>query len=152
MHKNGRPHTMGNNLLWAVFHQWFDVQAKCIHNQIIQVVHNITAIFGMVSLVHRIMGVWRAMPHWLMWCLWREYNGRSFDDCEKTIVELKLLFFRTLFEWVSVRGSISCVSLHQFLDFCSLWAWFVCDPSILVYWGVFFNYQKSTAIFLINSF
>ena len=29
-----------------------------------------------------------------------ERNSRSFEDCERTIVELKLLFFRTLFEWV----------------------------------------------------
>lgn len=26
--KNSRPHTMGNNLLWAVFHQWFAVWAN----------------------------------------------------------------------------------------------------------------------------
>ena len=30
----------------------------------------------------------------------QEHNGHSFEDCERTIVELKLLFFRTLFEWV----------------------------------------------------
>ena len=69
---------------------------------------------------HRNMGIWRVVPHCLMWCLWREHGGRSFDDCERTIVLLKLLFFQTLFEWVFVRGSISCVSLHQFFDFFSL--------------------------------
>ena len=36
-------------------------------------------------------------------------NGRSFENCGRTIVELKLVFLRTLFEWVSVRGSVSCV-------------------------------------------
>ena len=41
-------------------------------------------------------------------------HGRSFDDGERTIVELKLLFFRTLFDWVFVRGYVSCVSLHHF--------------------------------------
>jgi hypothetical protein len=52
----------------------------------------------------------------LMWCLWREHNGQSFENCESNIVELKLLFFRTLFNWVSVRGFVSCDSLHHFLD------------------------------------
>ena len=53
---------------------------------------------------------------------WRERNGRSFEDSERNIVELKLLFFRTLVDWVVVRGFISCNSLHQFLDFCPLQA------------------------------
>ena len=41
---------------------------------------------------HRNMGDWRVVLHCLMWCLWRERNGCSFDDCEWNIVELKLLF------------------------------------------------------------
>jgi hypothetical protein len=40
---------------------------------------------------------------------------------------------------VSIRGFVSCGSLHQFLDFCSLPAWYFCTPSIsLVYWGLTF--------------
>ena len=69
---------------------------------------------------HRNIRVWKAVPHCLMWCLWRERNGHSFEDSKWTIVGLKLLFFRTLFDWVSARDSVSCVSLHQFLDSCSL--------------------------------
>ena len=26
--------------------------------------------------------VWRMVPHWVMWCLWRERNARHFEDCE----------------------------------------------------------------------
>jgi hypothetical protein len=64
---------------------------------------------------HPNIGVWRAVPHCLMWCLWRERNGRSFEDCERTIVELKLLFFRTLLDWMSVRGlSFLCVFTSAF--------------------------------------
>ena len=68
------------------------------------------------------MGVWtlEGVPHCLLLCLWQECNGRSFEDCERSIVELKLLFFRTLLDWVIVKGFVSCNSLHQFLDFCSL--------------------------------
>ena len=58
---------------------------------------------------HRNLRVWRAVPHCLMWSLWRERNGCSFEDSEQTIVELKLLFLRTLCDWVSARGSVSCV-------------------------------------------
>ncbi len=61
--------------------------------------------------------MWGIVPHGLMWCLWRERNGRSFEDCERTTFELKLLFFRILFEWVSVQGFVSCVYLHQFFGF-----------------------------------
>ena len=32
----------------------------------------------------------------------------------------KRLFFRTLLDWVVVKGFVSCNSLHHFLDFCSL--------------------------------
>jgi hypothetical protein len=80
---------------------------------------------------HRNWGAWHAVLHYLMWCLWQERNGQKFEDRERSIVELKLLFFRTLFEWVSVRGVLSCGSLHQFLDVCSLRACFVCNSSIL---------------------
>jgi hypothetical protein len=42
--------------------------------------------------------IWTAVPHCLMWCLWRERNLRTFEGSESSIDELKLLFFRTLFE------------------------------------------------------
>jgi hypothetical protein len=32
-----------------------------------------------------------------MWCLWNERNGCSFEDHEKTLVELKDLFFKIFF-------------------------------------------------------
>jgi hypothetical protein len=45
--------------------------------------------------------IWRAVPHCLMWCLWRERNMRIFEGCEQHVDELKLLFMRTLFEWMA---------------------------------------------------
>jgi hypothetical protein len=36
---------------------------------------------------------WKMMPPCLMWCLRREINDRSFEDHERTLVELKNLFF-----------------------------------------------------------
>jgi hypothetical protein len=35
----------------------------------------------------------KAIPHYLMWCLWRERNLRSFEDLEMCSQDLKLFFF-----------------------------------------------------------
>jgi hypothetical protein len=50
---------------------------------------------------HPIHMIWRAVPHCLMWCLWRERNLRIFEGCEQHVAELKLLFLRILFEWMA---------------------------------------------------
>jgi hypothetical protein len=41
--------------------------------------------------------VWKMVPLCLLWCLWREINYRSFEDREKTLEEIKALFFYTLY-------------------------------------------------------
>jgi hypothetical protein len=40
--------------------------------------------------------IWKALPHCLMWCLWRERNLRNFEDVELGSLDLKLLFLQTL--------------------------------------------------------
>ena len=35
----------------------------------------------------------------LMWIAWLERNCRSFEDTEKTVVELKVFYQHKLFEW-----------------------------------------------------
>lgn len=37
--------------------------------------------------------MWKIVPL----CLWREMNDISFDDCEKTLEEIKSLIFNTLY-------------------------------------------------------
>jgi hypothetical protein len=64
---------------------------------------------------HRHRAVWRMVPHCVMWCLWREMNARHFENCEKTVPELKLLIFQTLYEWVLALGSFSLPSLVELL-------------------------------------
>ena len=49
---------------------------------------------------HRNGYIWSIIPHCLMWCLWRERNSRCFEDIERSIPDLKLLFFRTLGDWL----------------------------------------------------
>jgi hypothetical protein len=41
--------------------------------------------------------VWRMVHLSLMWCIWREYNARIFEDCERTVAKLKSMLFKTLF-------------------------------------------------------
>jgi hypothetical protein len=44
-------------------------------------------------------GNWLLVPMWrmarlcLMWCLWKERNARSFEDCEIDSLNLKKFFF-----------------------------------------------------------
>ena len=49
---------------------------------------------------HRNGYIWSIIPHCLMWCLWRERNSRCFEDIERSIPDLKLLFFITLRDWL----------------------------------------------------
>ena len=63
--------------------------------------------------------IWRAILHCLMWCLWRERNTRTFEGCEQSVVELKLQFYRSLFDWMSAIEFFSFSNLLEFLDSCS---------------------------------
>ena len=63
--------------------------------------------------------IWRAIPHCLMWCLWRQRNARTFEGCELRVVELKLQFYRYLFDWLSATGLFSFSNLLDLIDYCS---------------------------------
>ena len=43
----------------------------------------------------------------------------TFEGNERSIHNLKLSFFQTLFEWVNASGVSSFNSLHDLLDFCT---------------------------------
>ena len=45
--------------------------------------------------------IWLMVPHCLLWCLWRERNSRCFEDKERSISDLKLVFFKTLMDWLA---------------------------------------------------
>ena len=51
---------------------------------------------------HRNGDIWKVVPLCFMWCIWKERNSRCFEDIERSMPDLKLLFLRTLFEWFSV--------------------------------------------------
>jgi hypothetical protein len=69
---------------------------------------------------HQNIEIWKAIPHCLMWCLWRERNARTFEDCERNVLELKLVFFRTLFDWMTTTGLLSFLSFLEFFYHCSI--------------------------------
>jgi hypothetical protein len=55
----------------------------------------------------------------VLWCLWRDKNAWSFEDCELGLMELKKMVLQTLFS-LRVLGHSSQVSmLAEFLDFCA---------------------------------
>ena len=68
---------------------------------------------------HRNGYIWSIIPHCLMWWLWRERNCRCFEDYESSIPDLKLLFFRSLRNWLFALQSQSFPSCIDFLDFCN---------------------------------
>ena len=71
---------------------------------------------------HRNGYIWLIVSHCLMWCLWKERNSRCFEDNERSILDLKLLFFRTLLDWLVAMQNQSFPSFIDFLDsyyFCT---------------------------------
>ena len=62
--------------------------------------------------------IWAVIPHCLMWCLWRERNSRIFEDGERSILDLRLQFLRTLFDWMSASRLFSFHTFLDFLDHC----------------------------------
>ena len=63
--------------------------------------------------------IWKAVPHCLMWCLWRERNSRTFSGEEQSVPALKFTFLQTLFEWLKASNLISAHSVAEMLDTCS---------------------------------
>jgi hypothetical protein len=63
--------------------------------------------------------IWRVAHLCLMWCLWKEQNARSFEDCETGSLNLNKLVLPTLFTWrVTLHSMFDC-SFSDFLDLCS---------------------------------
>jgi hypothetical protein len=63
--------------------------------------------------------VWRIVPLCVMWIIWRERNGRCFEDQERSMEELKKLFIQTLFHWTNAFCAPQFSTMSQFLSFCS---------------------------------
>ena len=44
---------------------------------------------------HRNIDFWRLVPHFLMWCIWRERNACFFEGRERSLLEIKSFFLHT---------------------------------------------------------
>ena len=107
---------------------------------------------------HRNSYTWSIIPHYLRWCLWKERNSRCFEDIERSILDLKLFFFRTLLDWLFALQKQSFPSFIDFLDSCNFSIWFIVPlytPYVLG--GSFFvsikliTYQKKIISWLLFS-
>ena len=75
---------------------------------------------------HRNGDIRKVVPLCLTWCIWKERNSRCFEDNERFMPNLKLLFFRTLLDWFSVRRNQPFSSILDLLDLkCSF---LICSP------------------------
>ena len=54
--------------------------------------------------------IWNMVHDCLMWIVWTERNRRSFEDTEKSLVQLQALFQKTLFDCLRV-GAFRIVPL-----------------------------------------
>ena len=56
----------------------------------------------------------------LMWIVWTERNWNSFEDTEKSLVQLQVLCRKTLFDWSRCWGFSNCSSIIEFLSSLSI--------------------------------
>ena len=64
--------------------------------------------------------IWIVFPHYLM-CV----NCMCFEDNEGSLSNLKLFFFRTVLDWLSVWRNQFLSSIPDLLDLCNFCIWFV---------------------------
>ena len=63
---------------------------------------------------------WMVVPHCLTWCIWRERNNWCFEDFERIVADVKLFFFKTLSDWISIVGSYFIFLVYDLMDACNL--------------------------------
>ena len=60
------------------------------------------------------------VPSCLMWIVWTEKNRRSFEDTEKSLVQLQALCLKTLFDWSRCWGFSDCSTILEFISSLSI--------------------------------
>jgi hypothetical protein len=59
--------------------------------------------------------VWRLAPLCLLWCIWREWNVRLFEDVGTSMVELRKRLLNTLYIWIASHYSLNVFTYVDFL-------------------------------------
>jgi len=78
---------------------------------------------------------WRLAPLCLLWCIWREWNARLFDDVETSMVELRKRLLNTLYFWIAPHHSLSVFTYVDFLNLFSGRPFYRFSCILLVYKG-----------------
>jgi hypothetical protein len=58
--------------------------------------------------------IWKIASSCFLWCLWREINDRSIEG-QKMMVELRSLFFKTLYQWIVALHYLNLLCFQDFL-------------------------------------
>ena len=66
------------------------------------------------------LDIWNMIPGCLMWIVWTERNRRSFEDTEKSLVQLQALCQKTLFDWSRCWGFSDCTTISEFISSLSI--------------------------------
>jgi len=66
--------------------------------------------------------VWSMVPPCLMWRIWRGHNTQNFEDCERTVIGLKAIMFKSLYVWMIAYNSSRFSNFLEFLDLCSFFS------------------------------
>uniref|UniRef100_A0A7N2KPA0 Reverse transcriptase zinc-binding domain-containing protein n=1 Tax=Quercus lobata TaxID=97700 RepID=A0A7N2KPA0_QUELO len=64
--------------------------------------------------------IWNMVPGCLKWIVWTERNRRSFEDTEKSLVQLQALCQKTLFDWARCWGFSDCSTILEFISSLSI--------------------------------
>ena len=88
---------------------------------------------------HRKMDLWRAVPHCVLWCIWREQSTRCLEGIEWSILELKYFLLHSLLDWSCVFYSFPCSNFLDMLDHCNLKDW-----CTWVFWLINLRYLSTT--------
>ena len=70
--------------------------------------------FWLVELVRE--AFWNLVPLCLLWCIWREWNRRTFEDLDNSGDQMLASFSGTLFYWSRAWGLTTSDSLPSFLS------------------------------------
>ena len=64
--------------------------------------------------------IWNMVLGCLMWIIWTERNWRSFEDTEKSLVQLQALCQKSLFDWSRCSGFSDCSTIFEFISSLSI--------------------------------
>jgi hypothetical protein len=66
--------------------------------------------------------MWRLARLCFLWCIWREWNAKSFEGHETEMLELKKMMFQYFYTWRGAWNGLPIFYFSEFLEFCSFFA------------------------------